>query len=52
MNEQEFNLSKIIAEAGAKNATGEIKNFADDIDLLSSGLEARFEDIKDRKSVV
>ena len=26
MNEQEFNLSKIIAEAGAKNATGEIKN--------------------------
>ena len=38
----------IIAEAGAKNATGEIKNFADDIDLLSSGLEARFEDINDQ----
>ena len=45
MNEKEFNLSKIIAEAGAKNATGEIKNFADDLDLLSSGLESRFEDI-------
>ncbi len=48
MNEQEFNLSKLIAEAGAKNATGEIKNFADDLDLLSSGLEARFEDITDQ----
>lgn len=48
MNEQEFNLSKLIAEAGAKNATGEIKNFADDLDLLSSGLEARFEDIVDK----
>ena len=45
MNEQEFNLSKLIAETGAKNATGEIKNFADDLDLLSNGLEARFEDI-------
>lgn len=45
MNEQEFNLSKLIAETGAKNATGEIKNFADDLDMLSSGLEARFEDI-------
>lgn len=45
MNEQEFNLSKLIAETGARNATGEIKNFADDLDLLSNGLEARFEDI-------
>ena len=45
MNEQEFNLSKLIAETGAKNATGEIKNFADDLDLLSTGLESRFEDI-------
>ena len=48
MNEQEFNLSKLIAEAGAENATGEIKYFADDLDLLSSGLEARFEDITDQ----
>lgn len=45
MNEQEFNLSKLIAETGAKNVTGEIKNFADDLDMLSTGLEARFEDI-------
>ena len=38
MNEQEFNLSKLIAETSAKNVTGEIKNFADDLDLLSQGL--------------
>lgn len=45
MNEQEFNLSKLIAETSTKNVTGEIKNFADDLDLLSQGLESRFEDI-------
>lgn len=48
MNEKEFNLSKIIMAAGAKNAPAEIKEFIDDLELLSSGIEARFEDISDQ----
>ena len=45
MNDKEYNLSKIIMEVGAKNASKEIQNFAADLDFLSSGVESRFEDI-------
>lgn len=45
MSEKEFNISKIIMEADAKNAPKEVQDFAADLDFLSSGIEARFEDI-------
>lgn len=47
MNDKEYNLSKMIIELGAKNASKEIVNFAEDLDFLSAGIESKFEDIAD-----
>ena len=47
MTDKEFNLSKIIMSAGASKASPEVIAFANDLDLLSKGIEERFEELSD-----